>query len=75
MHTSDATGTDLPDARMRQRPATAREADFLTAMLLEAVNGDRSCLTLEEILRTRSDRCCAPGTREILLADGLRRGR
>ncbi|MEV4939817.1 GNAT family N-acetyltransferase [Streptomyces zaomyceticus] len=54
MHTSPATGTELPDAGGRLRPATAEDADFLTAMLLEAFNWDGPRTTLEELLRTPS---------------------
>ncbi|WP_369148434.1 N-acetyltransferase family protein [Streptomyces sp. R44] len=47
-----ATDTDRPDAGVRLRSATAQDAGFLTAILLEAFNWDRPRFTLDEILRT-----------------------
>ncbi|MFE5794851.1 GNAT family N-acetyltransferase [Streptomyces sp. NPDC056503] len=50
MHTDTAAGPTLPEAGFRLRPATARDADFLTAMLTEAFNWDGPRLTRDEIL-------------------------
>ncbi|MFJ5829408.1 GNAT family N-acetyltransferase [Streptomyces sp. NPDC093089] len=52
MHTRTTTGPGLPDAGVRLRPATAQDAEFLTAMLMEAFNWDGPRFSRDEVLGT-----------------------
>ncbi|NML51719.1 GNAT family N-acetyltransferase [Streptomyces sp. R302] len=52
MHTDGAARADLPEAGFRLRPAAAGDAEFLTAILLEAFNWDAPRFSRDEILAT-----------------------
>ncbi|GJF31118.1 hypothetical protein KNE206_38180 [Kitasatospora sp. NE20-6] len=51
MHTDPTSGTALPGASVRLRPATGRDADFLADVLLEAFNWNGGRFTSAEMLR------------------------